>query len=123
MKRLSLLVVALMLSACATEAKYQQNLQSWVGQDELSLVRSWGPPARTYEVGGHKFFEYSREGNLFMPGTAPTYQTNVYGNTAYTNSYGGTPAMNIPLSCVTTFEVAEGRVLSGAWRGNNCTAK
>lgn len=123
MKRLSLLIIMLTLSGCATEAKYQEILRGWVGQDELSLVRGWGPPARSYEAGGHKFLEYSREGNMYLPGTAPTYQTSVYGNTAYTNTYGGTPAMNIALSCITTFEIAEGKIVGGTWRGNNCTAE
>lgn len=123
MKGLSLLFGILVLAGCATEAKYAQSLQSWIGMDELSLIRAWGPPGATYMAGGHKFLEYSRSGSMFLPGVAPTYQTNVYGNTAYTNSYGGSPAMNIQLSCITTFEIDGNTIIGGTWRGNNCVAK
>lgn len=122
MKRFSVVVLTLMLASCATTAKYEKILNSWVGDDELNLVRSWGPPQQAYEAGGHKFIVYSNDRNVFVPGQAPTYQTNVIGNTAYTNSYGGSPAMNVNLSCTTTFETADGKILNWSYRGNDCTA-
>lgn len=123
MKRLSLLVVALLLSGCATEGKYKQVLDSWTGSDELDLIRSWGAPMQIYESSGHRFLVYSSDRNVFLPGIAPTYQTNVVGNTAYTNSYGGTPAMNINKTCTTTFEVVDEKIYSWSYRGNDCKSK
>lgn len=122
MKRLSILVVAVLLSACATEAKYQRVLDSWTGSDELDLIRSWGAPQQAYEAKGHKFLVYSNDQDVVIPGMAPTYQTNIYGNTAYTTSTGGTPAMNVNMNCTTTFEVVDGKIANWSYRGNNCAA-
>ena len=41
---LSLLLVS-MLAACATPAKYDKMLQSWVGKNEAALEQSWGAPS------------------------------------------------------------------------------
>lgn len=38
---LSLLFI---LSACATTAKYEKALNSWMGSDESELVSRFGPP-------------------------------------------------------------------------------
>ena len=122
MKWLSVLLLSLVLAGCATEGKYQTVLNSWMGSDELDLIRSWGPPQQAYETDGHKFLVYSNDRNVVVPGTAPTYQTSFIGNTAYTNSYGGTPAMNVNLSCTTTFEVVEGKIFNWSYRGNDCTS-
>jgi len=123
MKWLPLLMLPLMVSGCATTGKYEKVLQSWVGSSELDLVRSWGPPQQTYEASDRKFLIYSSSNDMYLPGSGPTYQTTVVGNTAYTNSYGGTPAMNIQLSCTTTFEITADVITSWQWRGNNCVSR
>jgi hypothetical protein len=58
-----------------------------------------------------------------MPGSAPSYTVSTYGNTAYARPIGGTAPMNIDLSCETTFEVRNDRVVSWSWKGNNCKAR
>ncbi len=121
-RRLSICITAL-LTACATTAGYEKVLNSWVGAQELDLVRSWGPPAQAYEAGGRKFIVYTSRRNVYMPGVAPTYQTTVVGNTAYTNPVGGSPAMNIGMSCATTFELDNSRIVSWSYKGNDCKAK
>lgn len=117
------ILVATLLGACATTAGYEKVLNSWVGTQELDLVRSWGPPAQAYEAGGRKFIVYTSRRNVYMPGVAPTYQTNVVGNTAYTSQVGGSPAMNIGMSCATTFELDGARIVSWQYKGNDCKAK
>ncbi len=59
---------------------------------------------------------------MYLPGVAPSYQTTFVGNTAYTNSYGGSPAMNVDLSCITTFELVDNVIKTWSWRGNNCVS-
>lgn len=117
------IAIAAILSACATTANYEKILQSWVGSEEIDLIRKWGPPQQSYETGGSKFLVYSSRQNVYMPGTAPSYQTTVIGNTAYTNPIGGTPAYNIGMACVTTFELANNKIVSWQWRGNACKAR
>lgn len=123
MKRLSLIISMVLLSACATEAKYQRNLNTWLGSTELDLVRQWGAPQQAYEAGGSKFLVYSSSDSMYIPGQAPSYTTNVYGNTAYTTPTGGYAAQSIALSCVTTFEVANGLVTNWTYNGNNCVSE
>ena len=118
-----LLVTILALSGCATTANYEKMLTTWIGAPEIDLYRSWGTPDGQYEVSGTKFVTFTRGGNMIMPGTAPTYQTTFVGNTAFTNAYGGSPAYNIQLTCRTTFEIRNERVVSWRWEGNNCKAK
>lgn len=38
------IAIAAILSACATTANYEKILQSWVGSEEIDLIRKWGPP-------------------------------------------------------------------------------
>ncbi len=113
----------LSLTGCATTANYEKILSSWVGAPEIDLVRSWGPPDSQYEASGVKFLSYQKSGNVFIPGTNPTYRTTVIGNTAYTSSYGGSPSYNFQMTCKTTFEVKDGRVLNWKWEGNDCKSK
>jgi uncharacterized protein YceK len=45
MKKLIYLCVMVMLvSGCATTAKYEAKLNTWIGTSEDSLIASWGVP-------------------------------------------------------------------------------
>jgi len=115
--------VALTLVGCATTAGYEKILNSWIGADELKLVRSWGPPQQTYESQGRKFLTYASSRNVYVPGMAPSYTTTVIGNTAYTDPVGGTPGYNVSKRCMTTFELESGKIISWRWKGNDCKAR
>jgi hypothetical protein len=122
--KLSVITIAfcIALGACATEAKYQEVLNTWLGQTEAHLASKWGPPDRVYEVEGYRYITSSKGGATFVPGTNPSYQSTVIGNTVYTNPVGGTPPMVISRSCVTTFTVQAGRISSWRYEGNACRA-
>jgi hypothetical protein len=111
------------LSGCATTANYEKILNSWVGANEIDLVRNWGTPQRVYETGGTKFLTFASSRNIYMPGTAPTYTTTYIGNTAYTTRTGGSPSQNIGMICITTFEIKNDRVVTWRWEGNDCKAR
>lgn len=115
--------ILLMLAGCATAGGYKKVLETWIGSSELDLVRSWGVPAQTYEAGGRKFLIYSSGRNVYIPGVAPTYSTTVVGNTAYTTPVGGSPAMNVNKHCSTTFELANDKIVSYRFSGNDCKAR
>ena len=123
MKNLTILILLFSVVACATEGKYKAILNTWVGFSEVDLIRKWGAPVNSYESGDRKFIVYSSSRNVVLPGTNPTYTTNVIGNTAYTNTYGGTPARNISMSCETTFELKNKTIVSWSFRGNNCRSR
>jgi hypothetical protein len=120
---LSLACVGVLFWGCATTAKYEQMLATWVGSSELDLYRTWGPPDNQHEVSGSKFVSFTRNAQMWVPGTAPSYQAIVTGNSAFTQAVGGSPAYNISLTCQTTFEIRQEKVVGSRWQGNNCTAK
>jgi hypothetical protein len=121
MKYVAILLCSI-LTACATTAAYEKILSSWVGSSENDLVRSWGPPDSVYENSGTKYLTYSKSEHGYVPGVAPTYRTNVVGNTAYTRAVGGSPGYAISQQCKTSFELVGGQVVSWRHEGNGCTA-
>jgi starvation-inducible outer membrane lipoprotein len=137
MKRVLIAGALLLLTGCVS---YGEKLQSWQNQPVASLVSSWGPPQSFYELpDGGQVIQYSRSGNMVLPGaTYTTPQTtyhngtaSAYGSGGYANAnYNGTsttyvqhqnPDIDIALSCVTQFTVSpSGYIVSYTWRGNNC---
>ena len=124
MRRTILAVVAsALLAGCATTAKYEAMLNTWVGHSEDELIRRWGPPDRVYETSSSKYLQFSRSASGYVPGTPPSYQTTIVGNTAYTNAVGGSPGFAYTNWCNTIFELQSGVVRSWRWEGNACKAK
>ncbi len=112
--------LVLLIAACATEAGYAKVLDSWMGANEETLIESWGPPASVYESGGAKYITYVASSSGYVPGVAPSYQTTVYGSTAYTTPYGGTKGFFYNRNCATTFKIVNGVISHWQWKGNNC---
>lgn len=146
MKIFKLCIVSALIcfvSACATTAKYERVLNSWLGADSDRLVSAWGPPTSSYDLSnGGKVLEYVWQGNMQLGGytyTVPqtTYyngNVNVYGNRgfAYGNYMGSSttyvqqtsPTYNIPLSCTTLFTTnSAGIITNWRWQGNNCKTR
>ena len=84
-------VVAL-LGGCAllTTAGYEKMLDTWVGRQEIDLVRSWGAPDRVYEVDGRKFIGYSSHHRVYESGTPTTIVTTITHGTESTTTTPGT---------------------------------
>jgi hypothetical protein len=138
-----LLLLCLMLSACATTSGYEAVLQTWVGDSTDHLVSVWGVPQQVYmQDGGGKVMQYERSGQIVLPG-----QTTYQAQTTYTNgtvsaygsngnaingSYDGTSTTYvphtsaptvIPTQCVTRFTAdSSGRIYNWTWQGNSCRA-
>jgi len=106
---------AVVLASCATTTDYKNVLSSWAGAPEVELVRGWGRPMQSYEAGGRKFIVYESRRTVHLPGTAPIYTS--------AGPAGGSPAMDVEMSCTTTFELADAKVISWAYKGNDCGDK
>lgn len=119
---LSVTLLILLISGCATTSGYEQRLNSWMGTSEVQLIRSWGVPAQVYQTGNSKYLVYNSSRNVYLPGSSPAYTTTFIGNTAYTSSYGGSAPQNINFQCQTTFEIINGQLMSWRYKGNDCTA-
>lgn len=117
------IAAVLLLAGCATTAKYEAMLNTWLGAPEVELARSWGAPIGSYQAGNSRFLTFASSRNVFLPGQAPQYQTSFVGNTAYTTLVGGRPAQNLQFACTTTFEIVNGRVFGWRYEGNDCVSK
>lgn len=122
MRNAILLLLGMTLAACATTAGYEKVLNSWIGADEISLVRAWGAPSRSYETAGSKFLGYTTQHDIFLPGTPMTYTTTMVGVTTITTPVAGTPGYAMTSSCLTTFEIVDGKVVRWSHQGSDCKA-
>ncbi len=118
-KILTILIVVL-LCACASKAKYQAALNTWLGSTENQLISQWGVPQQVYESGKSKYLVYSRSRTVYIPGSRGTQQTTFVGATAYTHTYGARDPVLYDADCVTTFEIINGKIYSYSFRGNDC---
>ncbi|MBC7800532.1 MAG: hypothetical protein H7Z10_07910 [Gemmatimonadaceae bacterium] len=118
------IVLAALLSGCAPGFDRPAFLTTFVGQPEAEVVRRLGVPSRTYETGskeagGRTFLAYSDRRIDIVPG-GPFFGGFGYFGGGYGRYGGGFPSQVIERGCETTFEVADGRVLSWSLRGNAC---
>ena len=132
-----------LVSGCATTAGYEAVLQTWVGDSTDHLVSVWGIPQQQWKSpSGVEVYQYSRSGNIVIPGMTTNRPVTTYTNgtvSGYDNSggyanasYNGTsttyvqetaPPTVISTSCVTRFTIdPQGSITSWAWQGNSCTA-
>jgi hypothetical protein len=119
-----MLAAALLLTgACATGAKFEEGLNSWIGRTDDELVRVWGAPNSTYESKGSKYLTYSRSSSTYFPGVPPSFQIYKIGNAVYANPVGGSPGEIIASQCRVTFELKSGVVASWNHAGNACVAQ
>ena len=134
MKKALLLWLCLGLAGCATTAKYEAKLNTWIGVSEDSLIAAWGVPDRVYQMSdGKKAIGYVRRDTVQAGGytyTVPqtTYQTGKIGD----QTYSGTsttyvtetaPVQNYRLYCKTSFIIDKnGKIESWHHEGNNCVS-
>lgn len=121
--RIAVLLVLFMLSACVDmSAEYAKMLDTWIGAPEIALIRTWGTPVRTYDVGDITYITFRDSSIYSTSGTSPSYQTSFYGHSAYTTAYGGSSPSVHQLQCETTFGIHSGRVVDYTFQGNHCVA-
>jgi len=119
--------------SCATTAKYEKLLDSWMGANVNELIRSWGAPNSSYEMSnGNKILTYmrSRSGSIpiYNQPQSTTHQGTIYGSGGMTNysgtstsTYGTTTYIPVTWSCKTEFTVnAQETIINWRWQGNNC---
>ena len=119
------------LVGCATEEKYDEIVNSWVGSRADDLVLAWGPPTSSYEFStGGSVLEYEESEQIQMGGYSYSAPQNTYTSdglyTQMTTTYTTvtTPASTYDYVCVTRFTVDASNVITGvATEGNNCVAE
>ena len=108
----AILLAALpLLTGCGHDrAKFQNDLMSWSGQREVTLVTAWGPPDRFHELERTRFLAYDKGGRTvyILPPTS-ALPNGVSSRTRFRS-----------LNCTVTFVIAEGIVQSWSYHGQNC---
>jgi hypothetical protein len=116
MRNLIAVLFVALLAACAPPFDRPAFLASFVGQPETELVRRLGVPVRVFETNGHRFLAYVEQRSEVQ-----SVGFGVGGGFGYFGpSFGYYPSQVIERGCETTFEVADGRVLTWSLRGNAC---
>lgn len=121
------------LFACATEQKYDEKLQTWVGMPETSLVKKWGNPSQSKILdNGDKVITYTKANDVYVP--SEFYLNNPYmlpgQDTVYAPfmgdydfmPYGETFGYKAEYICQTSFLVQSGFITGWKWKGNDCFA-
>lgn len=121
MKLTLLAVVLFVLTSCASEQGFREIADSWIGASESDLVSEMGPPSNVYLApNGDRILTYSRQGSMVLPGTAPSYQSTIYGSSIYSRPIGGTPPATVNLSCELSFIIRDDRIKNWSSRGTSC---
>lgn len=111
-----LLLLPMLLAACAQEPPLEVRLQPFVGQSEASLVSALGVPSGTYATDGTRFLQYEDRTTTVYPGD-PFF----YGS--YYRRFGPpiySPPLVVTRTCSITFTVRDGQVTGFTFRGNGC---
>lgn len=123
MIRILFVFAMLAVMSCASEQGFREMADTWIGATESEVVSQLGPPSNVYVTpSGDRVLTYSEEGSMTLPGTAPSYQSTVYGSTVYSTPIGGSPPSTISLSCELSFVFKNDRVINWSSRGNNCVS-
>ena len=127
------IILVLFLLACATPAKYDRRLQSWVGKSEEELLRKWGAPgASKYLSGKEKVITYTRAENIYVPSEFYIYNQGLEPSedvlyAPFVNEYDFSPfgqifGYEVKNYCQTSFFIRNGIISGWKWKGNNCVA-
>ena len=133
-KIIYLFILTVLLSGCATTKKYEALLNTWMGDSEESLIRSWGAPQSSYQMeNGKKAVGYSYRKTIVSGGYSYVTSETVYDQSSC-GAHGScwpateyvtqtTPVSSTDYWCDTTFFIGvDGRIEGWHWQGNNCVS-
>lgn len=131
------------LAGCATQQRFTERMNSFIGQHESALISQIGPPDSSYTYAtGQKTLTFRRASTMQVGGgttlqpvmTQHTGNVSAYGTggSSY-GTYSGTsttyqqvqqPTYNVNLSCQLNVNVdANGYIRSWAANGNHCVSQ
>jgi len=134
MKKILIVLLCLGLYGCATTAKYETKLNTWVGASESALIAAWGVPDKEYHTSdGKKAVAYVKKDTVQSGGytyevPVTSYHSGVKGGEAYSGTsttyvVETAPVQNYKLYCKTSFLIDQsGKIESWHHEGNNCVS-
>lgn len=109
---IALLCVLLALAGCGNPK--QPKLDMYAGLSEIELIREMGTPHRHYVVGDSRFLTYEYQEQKVLKGMPSVSMMGM------PPLMTGAPSRVVHRYCVTTFEVAGGKVVDWRAEGNAC---
>jgi hypothetical protein len=112
-------LMMMVLSGCATTAKYEAKVQSWENRDSQALVKAWGQPDSIEKLSsGNRMFVYSRLRHAAVPyGTQRSLASAGNAKTPFNGT-------EIYQRCATYFEVnSSNKIVSTQFRGDECKSR
>ncbi len=121
---LATMVILALLGGCATTAGYQSMLQTWVGQNEQSLVTGWGAPSAVSESPPYRYLTFTRFSGYDYTTVGYGYGYGYYGYYGYPWYGYGAPGYTYatPIICTTMFALQNGVVVNSSFQGSGCVA-
>ena len=120
MKKKTLLLGLVLLTACQSVADYDKFLQSWVGRSEADLVATWGAPAFMENITtDRQIFVYIKQKTIVMPDEDPNYAL-LGGDSIYISSNAGMEQA-YDYYCQTIFTTTNDIITGYSWEGDGCT--
>lgn len=123
-KILLLLLTVVLISGCATHAKFVERNNSWIGKNISLLIKEIGYPDTTYSLpGNHKIYVYEKS-RIYSQRSSHTL-SYTYGYGYYFNPYNFAQYNEVTEDkCKTFFETdSKGKILLWKARGNHCVSK
>ncbi len=130
--KIGILSLCIILNACATPQKYDQQLNQEIGKTANQLMNKYGQPAKVKKLtNGDEIISYISINNQVVQD--PNYDFNndfiTEDEMFYPFTYGGN---EIPIGnymgeviteyCKTDFYLKNNKVISWQWKGNACAA-
>jgi hypothetical protein len=118
MKLRAILLLPLLLAACAQGPGLSERLSTWVGRSEGDLVAEFGVPVRTYEVEGRRFLQYEQRRTVAL--SQPGFDRPYFTPWGPRFGYFPAPPAYATYGCDLTFAIRAGRVENFSFRGEGC---
>jgi hypothetical protein len=126
-RNLTMAVLTILLSGCATTAKYESKVASWETKDSQALVKAWGQPDAIEKLStGNRMFVYARLKHVPVAfGSDRVIASRPVNKTGRSvASQGSGFDGEVYIRCATYFEVAPNdKVVSTLFRGDECKSK
>ena len=130
-----ILILVIVLFACATPQKYNEKLNSMIGVSKEDLIKNFGKPSAAKILNnGDTILAYTFVDDVFVPSEFYTYNQ---GNEIYeedglfspflsTYEFSNNPGdigYEAKYICKTLFLLQNNKVIAWKWQGNNCVSK
>lgn len=118
-------ILFFLLTACASTANYQKQMNKWQGKNIQTLMAKWGEPDAGIQLSnGHKLYQYTQK-TMYSISDPKRNSLRIDNGSLFSSNYDEpwNTQQTIIRSCRTSFETAsDGRIIHISFKGNNCVS-